>query len=131
MTEQPAQSVLLVDDDQFLRSMYARKFSEQHYEVVPAGTADEALKLLRDGAVPAIIVFDVVMPGMDGFGFLEAMRTENLAPQALKIALTNQSKPEDQTRAAALGAGGYFVKAERVPSETVAGVIALAREKKT
>ena len=55
------------------------------------------------------------------------MQREKLAPQALKVALSNESKEEDVTRAKSLGADAYLIKAEAVPSETVARILLITR----
>lgn len=129
MTE-PAhtRTVLLVDDDHVLRDMYARKFADRSIEVVTAGNAMEALERLRGGFLPDLIVFDIVMPALDGYGFLQAIKDEALAPQAAKIALTNQGQEEDRDRALALGADGYLIKANTVPSQAVEEILRIARE---
>lgn len=111
--------VLLVDDDELLRDMYARKFRERGCEVEALGSAQEGLERLRAGAAFDLVVFDIVMPGLDGFGFLEAMRSEHLAEGAGKVALTNQSADEDRERAIGLGASSYLIKASITPTEAV------------
>lgn len=115
-------SLLLVDDDRFLIDMYSMKFKEHGHDVTPALSGAEALSKLREGYDPQVILFDIVMPGIDGFEFLEAMTKERLAPRALKIALTNQGQAGDIEKAKSLGAAGYIVKANAIPSEVLAQV---------
>ncbi|MGH7141708.1 MAG: response regulator [Minisyncoccia bacterium] len=118
--------VLLVDDDQFLRSMYVKKFEARGAHVETAGTAEEALGKLRAGLKPAIITFDIVMPGIDGCGFLETLKKENLAQDVVKVALSNQSSSEEMRRVTDLGAVGHITKANSTPSEIVDKVVELA-----
>ena len=118
-----AATVLLVDDDQFLRSMYATKFKGKGAEVVEAGTSEEALEKLRGGLSPALITFDLVMPGVDGYEFIETVTKEKLAPEAFKVALSNQSSEEEVKRVLALGADGHLTKAGSTPSEAVEKII--------
>ena len=126
MTATP-RTVLLIDDDEFLRDMYARKFREHDVSVEALGSAREALEKLRAGSMPDIIVFDIVMPGVDGFALLETLKKEGLGAQAVKVALTNQSSDEDAERAKALGAKAFLVKAELTPSEVIVAVLATAQ----
>lgn len=112
-------SVLLVDDDKFLSDMYAMKFTQQGYAVHSFLTVHEALAALRKGLQPQAVVFDLVMPELDGFAFLDALQKESLAPKAVKIALTNQSSDAESARARDLGAVAYLVKATLLPSEVV------------
>jgi len=117
------QSILLVDDDQFLLDLYARKFEMNGFAAVRAGSAIEALEKLRGGLTPVAIVFDIIMPEMDGYGFLTALKKDNIAPDAIKIALSNETEDGGVDRARELGADGYIAKASSVPSETVESVI--------
>ena len=121
--------VLLVDDDQFLRSMYARKFDASGFQVISAGTADEALEQLRGGLLPQAIVFDVVMPHLDGYDFMGIVSKEKLAPQAAKIALSNEQQVQEPARLAALGIDSQLMKASAVPSEIVGEVEKIIQHK--
>ncbi len=126
----PQQSALLIDDDELLRDMYARKFRDRGIAVEAVGSAKEALEKLRAGFLPDIITFDIVMPGMDGFSFLETLKKEALAPKAAKIALTNQGADEEKDRAIALGADAYIIKAATTPTGAVEAVLGAVRDKK-
>lgn len=123
-------NILIIDDDKLLCDMYGKKFRDRGAEVDIARSAVEALEKLRAGGTYDLIVFDIVMPGLDGFGFLEALGKERLAEGAVKVALTNQSLDEDRERAKSLGADGYIVKANTVPSGAVEEALRIASEKK-
>lgn len=120
MTDRP--HILIVDDDKFLLDMYCLKFSQAGYVVQPCFSVAEALDAIRDGYDPSVILFDVTMPGEDGFHLLQKLREEKLAPNALLIALTNQSSDADRKRAEDLGVRRYVIKASMVPSEVVSVV---------
>ncbi|OGG59467.1 hypothetical protein A2765_01915 [Candidatus Kaiserbacteria bacterium RIFCSPHIGHO2_01_FULL_56_24] len=122
MTGQTGNTVLLVDDDKFLLDMYSLKFTQEGFIVVPCFSVQEALEALRGDAKPDVILFDITMPGQDGFEFLKTIRDEKLAAGAKLIALTNQSNDADRTHAQELGAQKYVVKASMIPSEVVAMV---------
>jgi len=124
---------MIIDDDAFLLDMYALKFSQKDFIVESASGTLMALEKLRGGFVPDIIVVDLVMPAMDGFEFLETIRTEKLASDALIIILSNLGQQEDIDRGLALGASGYIIKASATPSEVVDKVLSTieSRQKKT
>ena len=111
--------IMLVDDDKFLLDMYSMKFVQQGYEVHASLSVNDALATLRAGFVPRAILFDIIMPEQDGFALLESLRKENLAPDALKIGLTNESSDMEVAHAKNLGTDAYFIKATMVPSEVV------------
>lgn len=114
--------ILFVDDDKFLLDMYALKFSKNNYEVNTAQGPEEALKLIRGGFDPDILLIDVVMPGMDGIELLSNLRKENFIKKTVVIMLTNQGLPDDIARAKKLNVDGYIIKATTIPSEVYAEV---------
>ena len=101
-------NVFIIDDDAFLLDMYALKFSQRDFAVATAPGTLVALEKLRGGYIPDIIIVDLVMPAMDGFEFLETMRAEGLAKDALIIILSNLGQQEDIDRGLSLGASGYI-----------------------
>ncbi|HEU5114795.1 MAG TPA: response regulator [Candidatus Paceibacterota bacterium] len=111
--------VLIVDDDKFLLGMYSLKFTNNGYDVETAVGSQAALDKLRNGLRPNIMMFDIVMPYMDGLELLKTVRTENLAPDSIVVMLTNQSQSSDIERAKDLGVDGYIVKAATIPSEVL------------
>lgn len=120
MTDTPnTKTILLTDDDKFLLDMYGMKFAQNGYKVELCLSANQALRVLRGGLKPDIILFDLTMPELDGFSFLKALSDEHLAEGVLKIALTNQSDESEKAKAAELGASSYIVKASMIPSEVV------------
>ncbi len=112
-------TILLVDDDKFLVDMYGLKFTAAGFAVQICLSGNDALQSLRDGLKPTVILFDLTMPELDGFGFLKALGDEHLAEGALKIALTNQSDEAEKTKVSELGVARYIVKASMIPSEVV------------
>lgn len=122
--EKKKYKILLLDDDQFLIDMYSLKFSQAGHTVQPCFSVDEAITALRGGTDMDAVVFDLVMPGKDGFDLLRTIKDEKLVPKATLIALTNQSADEERKKTAELGAHEYIVKAMTIPSEVVSLVIA-------
>lgn len=120
--------ILLVDDDAFLRDMYATKFTEKEFEIDVADTAENALSKLRNGTYE-VILLDMIMPGMSGVDLLKQIKAEKIGGTPKIIMLTNQSEESDKEAAMGAGAVGYIVKAELVPSEVVDEVIKLTKGK--
>jgi CheY-like chemotaxis protein len=118
--------VYLIDDDSFLLDMYAIKFKECGLPVEAVSDPKVALDKIRAGATPDIVIVDIIMPGMTGFDFLEALQKENLVPNARKIVLSNQGQQEDIERATKFGATGYIIKASAIPSEVCDKVLAIS-----
>ena len=112
-------TILLVDDDKFLLDMYTMKFVQEGFTVQASLSATDALEQIRHGFAPDAILFDLTMPQMDGYQFLQTLSAEKLAPSALKLALTNQSTDAEKKKALELGADDFLVKATMIPSEVV------------
>ena len=120
MSDNKKYSVLLVDDDSFLVDMYSMKFSQAGHTVQAAQSVEQALtKLEEDGYSPDAVIFDLVMPRMDGFDLLQNIKDKGLVPNAVLIVLSNQGEKEDLEKAKALGAVGHIVKANAIPSEVL------------
>jgi DNA-binding response OmpR family regulator len=122
--------VFVIDDDAFLLDMYALKFSQKDFDVTSSGGTLEALEKLRGGYTPDIIVVDLVMPAMDGFEFLQVVKDESLAKDAIIIILSNLGQQEDIDRGLSLGAAGYIIKASATPSEVVDKVLEVLEKKR-
>ncbi|KKU81650.1 MAG: Response regulator receiver protein [Parcubacteria group bacterium GW2011_GWA1_47_8] len=116
--------ILIVDDDKFLLDMYTIKLKEKGFDVTPTRESTDVLNRLRGGETPDVMLLDIVMPAMDGFELLAAIKKENLAPHAKIIILSNLGLPSDIERGRELGANGYVVKASSTPSMVVERVIA-------
>jgi CheY-like chemotaxis protein len=122
--------VLIVDDDKFLLNMYSIKFSKANFEVNSASSGEEVFTKIKEGFNPDIILLDIIMPGMDGFGVLENLKKDNIAPNALVIMLTNQGQLSDIEKAKSFGIGGYIIKATTIPSEVVEEVTRIYNSQK-
>ena len=119
--------LLLVDDDAFLRDMYATKFSELGHDIDAAASSEAAVAKLQAETFD-VVLLDVIMPGMTGIELLERIKSDELAGDPVCIMLTNQSEEADRERAIKAGAVGYIVKAERIPSEVVDEVLKLCKK---
>jgi len=119
-------SALIVDDDKFLLEMYKKKFDHYGVDVTLSAGSEDALAKLRGGLTPDILIFDIIMPAMDGLELLEIVRKENLAPKAIVVMLTNESESAKIEKAKSLGVASYIVKATSIPSEVAEEVIRIA-----
>lgn len=111
--------VLIIDDDEFLLDMYSIKLRELGFGVEVSFGVSEALEKIKAGLSPNVILLDIIMPGMDGFAFLDIMKKEKLLPNAKIIILSNLGQKEDIEKGMAMGASDYVVKAYFTPSEIV------------
>ena len=114
----PKPHVLIIEDDGFLASIYAQKLEVEGFDVSFATNGEDGLKLAQKDK-PDLVLLDLLMPKMNGFEVLEAMKADaSLAPIPVLV-LTNLGQREDVERCIKLGAAGYVIKAHSLPEETV------------
>ena len=101
--------VLTVDDSRTMRDMLHLALSDAGYRVVQAVDGVDGLAVLAD-AQPDIIVTDINMPRMDGFGFIEGVRRDDRYRATPILVLTPEPAGVKKARARAAGATGWIVK---------------------
>ena len=111
--------LLLVDDDAFLRDMYAIKFAESNFDVHIAATATQALTLIEKSPDFDVILLDMIMPGLSGMELISEIKQSFGDMKAKCIVLSNQGQESDIVDAKDAGAVGYIIKAEAIPSDVV------------
>ena len=110
--------ILLVEDDPFLLSMYNTKFELENFKVVTAEDGEKGLKLAIK-ELPDVILLDIMLPRMDGFEVLKALKADKKTSGIPVILLTNLSQKEKVKEGLSLGANDYLIKAHFMPSEVV------------
>ncbi len=101
--------VLAVDDSLTMRSMLHAALSGAGFDVTLAEDGLDALDRLAEVA-PDLIVTDLNMPRMDGFGFIEAVRGGDTAARVPILILTTETGQKLKDRARAIGATGWISK---------------------
>jgi chemotaxis protein histidine kinase CheA len=101
--------VLIVDDSPGVRQIVAGSLAAGGFETIVAGSTAEAIDLLSQGAVDALVV-DYSMPGSDGISLVEEVRS-NFGNLPI-IMMSAVAEKVDQERAKAAGVNAYFDKAD-------------------
>jgi CheY-like chemotaxis protein len=99
-------TVLVIDDDPAARDMLGRALTREGYRVVSAPDGEEGLQLARS-VRPDVITLDVMMPNMDGFAVLSALKGDSSLSE---IPVVMVSMVEDKSLAYALGVDEYLCK---------------------
>jgi DNA-binding response OmpR family regulator len=119
----PAAPILIVDDDPTTCDVVRAYLERDGHRVVICRSGDDAIDVARQTA-PRCVVLDVMLPGRDGFGILEEIRTRGSTVPI--IMLSARSDEPDRVVGLKLGADDYLVKPFS-PRELVARVEALLR----
>ena len=72
-----ARSILLVEDDEFIRQEISEALEDEGYRVSTAAHGKEALAILADGTRPTVVLLDLMMPVMNGWEFLKAFKKDD------------------------------------------------------
>jgi DNA-binding response OmpR family regulator len=107
---EPARRILLAEDDRFLRKAAETALKRQGFTVLAAVDGEEALRMARADA-PDLILLDLIMPKLQGFEVLRALKADAATAATPVIILSNLGQESDVKQAMEAGAAGYFVKA--------------------
>ena len=110
------QKVLLIDDDPTFIDISVRAFKEYGIDYSTAFNGIEATEKAKSEK-PALILLDIMMPGIDGFAVLNNLRRDSNTAKITVWMLTNLPGEMNKERAASLGATEYLVKSENPPSK--------------
>jgi len=117
-TAKKAESVLVVEDDQFLRDLIVKKLEAEGLEIIQAIDGEEGLRLIREKK-PALVLLDLILPGIDGFEVLKQAKSDPAIKDIPIIILSNLGQKDDIDRGFELGAKDYLIKAHFTPGEIV------------
>ena len=102
--------LLVIDDEESTRLLLARMLSQSlGAEVQLAGTCEQALRFASTAVYDAILL-DLLMPGVGGFGVLQAIRQSSLNTATPVIVVTQVAENETLERCLAAGANAYHLK---------------------
>lgn len=121
-----SKKVLIVEDDDFLKSLAVTKLVKEGFEVTATGNIDEVNKALETNA-PEIVLLDLLLPGTDGFGILKKIRENVNTAHVPVIIFSNLSEESDIKKAQELGANYFMVKSNFTLDELVAKIKEIAK----
>jgi DNA-binding response OmpR family regulator len=115
------QRILLAEDDRFLRKSAGAMLRRQGFMVLAAEDGEEALRLART-EMPDLILLDIIMPKIQGFDVLKALKSDPHTSPIPVIILSNLGQESDSLAARELGALDYWVKSNLALEELAARV---------
>ena len=109
MKDRSATRILAVDDSLTMRELLRSALSTAGYAVTLASDGREALDRLAE-TPPDVIVTDLNMPRLDGFGLIEAVRSGQKSARVPILVLTTETGQDLKDRARRIGATGWIGK---------------------
>ena len=111
-------TILIVEDDDFLRSLAVTKLEKEGFTVEVAVDGNEGLAKITS-VKPDLILLDLMLPGVDGFGIMEKLQEEGTLAQQKIIIFSNLGSDEDIRRAQQYNVEDYLVKSSFTLDELV------------
>ncbi len=115
-------TLLLIEDDRFLRDLAIQKFSADKTLTVITAMDGEQGVMLAEKHIPHVILLDILLPGIDGFEVLKRIRSKPQFGRTVIAMLSNFGQREDIDKAMQLGANQFFIKANFTLDEIVVEV---------
>jgi len=114
-------TILVIEDDRYLRDVLVEKLKKEGYEVSEAIDGESGLTMTAEKK-PDLVVLDIILPLMNGFDYLAAKGKNKDTEKIPVIILSNLGQREDVERGMKLGARDYVVKAHFTPNDLIAKV---------
>ena len=124
-TAKTGERVLIVDDESDIVALVTYHLHKTGYQVSAAANGSEALEVARRER-PALVVLDLMLPGLSGFDVLERLRGDEATRDVAVLMLTARREEPDRIRGLSLGADDYLTKPFS-PQELVLRVGAILR----
>ena len=116
--------VMIVEDEAPIRKFIAINLTRSSFDVLEVESGEKALEQFKD-FMPAVVVLDVMLPGMDGFEVCQRLR--EIMPSVIIIMLTARGQDMDKIMGLEIGADDYMVKPFN-PLELIARIRAHLRK---
>ena len=119
-------SILLMEDEEMLASMYKTKFEKEGFKIEIASDGEAGLAKAKSTKFDVILV-DIIMPKIDGFAVLKELRAMEEYKKKPILMLSNLGQEEDIEKSKKLGATDYLVKANFTPSQVLEKIQSVAK----
>jgi len=113
--------ILIIEDDPFLSEMYLAQFVKSGFKAEIAIDGKVGLAKVKDFK-PDLVLLDIVLPKMDGFEILKAIKSDKSLKGIPVVLLTNLGQKNEVEKGVSLGADEYIIKAHFTPTAVVARV---------
>jgi DNA-binding response OmpR family regulator len=116
--------IVLIEDEDILSKLLVQKLEKAGYEVKSALDGESGLALILENK-PNLVLLDMMLPKINGFGILEKLLEKKILPQLSVIIISNSGQPIEIERAQKMGVRDYLIKVNFNPEEVLAKVNAV------
>jgi len=111
-------TILIVEDDKFLRDLIAQKLTREGFNMIEATDGEEGVTKIKEEK-PDLVLLDLILPGIDGFDVLAKIKEDPVLAEIPVIILSNLGQRDDIEKGLQLGAKDYLIKAHFTPGEVI------------
>ncbi len=108
MTDNQQKSILIVEDDLFIREIYEYTLKKQGYNILSAEDGEEGL--IQSQKKPDLILLDIMMPKLNGIEVLKRLKADENTKNIPVVRITNLGDKNVIEQAFSIGAQGYLLK---------------------
>lgn len=123
--ENAGRKVLVIDDDADNRMLFSEILRSEGFDVSEATDGLEGLQKVTE-STPEVILTGIIMPRMDGFGLVEALKRNVMTAHIPVVFLSHMGREEDRVRAQELGVNDFFVTTMTPPREILGRIDAFS-----
>ncbi len=126
-TTDSQKKILIIEDDFFVRDLYSRELTREHFAVEAAADGSEGLA--KAGEVkPDLILLDIMLPKISGLEVLKKLKEKEETKNIPVVLITNLGQDTVIREGFSLGAIGYLIKAAYTPTQIIEEVKKFLRE---
>lgn len=118
MAEIIKKSILLIEDDDIVMNILVRRLEKAGYLVETANDGKKGILLIQKKK-PDLVILDMFLPVLDGFGVLEELKKSGLLPDLPVLVISNSGQPVEIERILQMGVRDYLVKLNFNPGEVL------------
>ncbi|WP_144393845.1 phosphate regulon transcriptional regulator PhoB [Pleionea sediminis] len=119
-------TIMVVEDERDIREMLVFSLEQSGYSTLQAGTAEKALSLLQEQAIPDLLLVDWMLPGASGIEMTHKVKKNTQFQHVPVILLTARGEEDDRIKGLDAGADDYVIKPFS-PRELMARIRAVLR----
>ncbi|HEX3095636.1 MAG TPA: response regulator [Patescibacteria group bacterium] len=113
--------IVCAEDDKLISTSLIEGFTAAGFEAIPAYDGEEAVAKIKESK-PDVILLDIMMPKLDGFGVAWELKADPDLSQIPVVMLTNLSDPETVSKILEAGITDYLLKSEQTIDQIVSKV---------
>jgi len=111
-------NILIIEDDEFFKELITKKLFSGGFRILDAGDGQKGIEEAKQSK-PDLILLDLLLPSMDGFEVLSALKSDSETASIPVVILSNLSSKEDIEKGLKLGAADFLIKSQFASGEII------------